>query len=116
MLTLVEKSLGDDKAQNVIVIDLAGKSDIADYLVIASGTSQRQIGAMSNHLREKLKACGVAGLGIEGMTRCDWVLIDAGDVVIHLFRPEIRAFYNLEKLWDVAMPGSDVGPAAGVSA
>ncbi len=99
MLELVEKSLDDDKAQDVAVIPLAGKTEIADFLVVASGTSQRQIGAMTDHLRERLKKGGLERVPVEGLPQCDWVLIDAGDVIVHLFRPEIRAFYNLESLW-----------------
>ncbi len=114
LLRLVETSLDDDKAQGIVVIDLDGKSDITDYLVIASGTSQRQIGAMAEHLKEKLKASGLGALFVEGLTQCDWVLIDAGDIVIHLFRPEVRSFYNLEKLWGLSAPVS--GAAAGMPA
>ena len=87
-----------------MVIDLAGRSSMADYLIIASGRSGRHVGAMAENLRERLKAGGVAGIGIEGMPHCDWVLIDAGDVIVHLFRPEVRAFYNLEKMWGVESP------------
>ncbi len=104
LLDVVRTSLDGDKAEDVVVIDLTGKTDIADYLVIATGASQRQVGAMAEHLREKLKAGGVKGLGVEGAAQCDWVLIDAGDVVVHLFRPEVRAFYALEKIWGVAEP------------
>lgn len=99
LLALVEASLEDDKAEDVVVIDLAGKTEIADYLVVASGNSHRQVGAMAEHLREKIKHAGVDGISVEGMTQCDWVLIDAGDVIVHLFRPEVRAFYGLEKIW-----------------
>jgi ribosome-associated protein len=95
----VESSLDDDKAQQVAVIDLAGKTDIADYMVIASGASRRHIGTMADHLLQRLKADGRSGLAAEGEGLGDWVLIDAGDVVVHLFRPEVRAFYDLEKLW-----------------
>ena len=95
----METTLGDDKALDPVVIELAGKSEIADYLVIASGNSQRHVGAMSDHLREKIKASGLARHSVEGVPQCDWVLIDAGDVVVHLFRPDVRHFYNLEKLW-----------------
>lgn len=70
-------------------------------MVIASGRSARQVGAMADHLREKLKDEGVLGVAAEGMERCDWVLLDAGDVIVHLFRPEVRTFYNLEKMWGV---------------
>ncbi len=100
----MEASLEDDKAEEPIVIDLSGKSSIADFMVIASGRSQRQLAAMTDHLREKLKAAGAGRLAVEGLQRCDWVLIDAGDVIVHLFRPEVRVFYNLEKMWGLAMP------------
>ena len=96
---MVEASLDDDKAQDVVVIDLAGKTDFADFMVIASGTSQRQVNTMAQHLREKMKALGLEGISLEGAPQCDWVLVDGGDVVVHLFRPEIRAFYDLEKIW-----------------
>lgn len=95
----METTLDDDKALDTVVIDLAGKTDIADYLVIASGNSKRHVGAMSDHLREKIKASGLGPHSVEGVPQCDWVLIDAGDVVVHLFRPDVRDFYNLEKLW-----------------
>ncbi|WP_183077873.1 ribosome silencing factor [Oceanibaculum indicum] len=106
MLAIVEKSLDDDKAENVIVIDLAGKSSFADYMVIASGRSSRQVSAIAEHLRERLKAAGVAQVGAEGLSQGDWVLIDGGDIVIHLFRPEVRAFYNLEKMWGLEVPAA----------
>ena len=95
----MEKSLDDDKAEDVVVIDLTGKTDIADFMVIANGRSQRQIGTMADHLQRKLKAKGMKGIAAEGIGTCDWVLIDAGDVIVHLFRPEIRDFYNLDKMW-----------------
>ena len=98
---MVQSSLEDDKADDIVVIDLAEKSSIADFMVIASGRSARQVGAMADHLREKLKAEGLHGVAAEGLERCDWVLIDGGDVIIHLFRPEVRTFYNLEKMWGV---------------
>ena len=99
LLKLVEKSLDDDKAEDVVVIDLAGKTDLADYMVIANGRSQRQVGTMADHLQRKLKAKGMKGIAAEGVPACDWVLIDAGDVIVHLFRPEVRDFYNLDKMW-----------------
>jgi ribosome-associated protein len=90
----------------VRTIPLAGKSSIADYMVIASGSSTRRVGAMSEHILEKLKAAGLKGLTAEGRVSNDWVLIDAGDVVVHLFRPEVRAHYDLEKLWEAELaPG-----------
>jgi len=101
---LIETSLEDDKAENVVIIDLAGKTSIADFMVIASGRSQRQVGAMAEHLVRKLKRSGQGSVPAEGMAQCDWVLIDAGDVIVHLFRPEVRAFYSLEKMWGLALP------------
>lgn len=106
LVRLVADSLDDDKAQDVVVIDLTGRTTIADFMIVASGTSQRHVGAMAEHLERKLKAQGLARLSIEGMPQREWVLIDAGDVVVHLFRPEVRTFYDLEKMWAVV-------PAAG---
>ena len=88
----------------MVVIDLAGRSSMADYLIIASGRSGRHVGSMAENLRERLKASGVSDIGIEGVPHCDWVLIDAGDIIVHLFRPEVRAFYNLEKMWGLEPP------------
>lgn len=112
MVDLVEASLDDDKAEDITVIALAGKSSIAEYMVIASGRSSRQVGAMADHLAEKLKARGL-GVAVEGKAAGDWVLLDAGDVVVHLFRPEVRAFYNLEKMWGVAPPARAMASPAG---
>ena len=98
LLDLVITSLDDDKAQDIVVIDLAGKSSMADHMVICTGTSQRHIGAMAEHLREQLKSTG-GKVAIEGLPQGDWVLIDGGDVIVHMFRPEVRTFYNLEKMW-----------------
>ena len=97
-------SLDEDKAQKVVVIDLIGKTAIADYMIVASGTSRRHVSTMAEHLREKLKSLGIKSVSIEGMSQGDWVLIDGGDVIVHLFRPEIREFYDLEKLWGDPMP------------
>ena len=102
LLHLVTQSLNDDKAEDLVVIDLAGKTSIADHMVIASGRSARQVAAIAEHLHEKLKHAGVRGVKVEGKQQADWVLIDAGDIIVHVFRPEVRAFYNLEKMW--AMP------------
>jgi ribosome-associated protein len=99
VLELVKTYLDDDKAQNIAVIDLKGKTEIADYMVIATGLSQRHVGAMTDHIYRNLKTRGVKGIAIEGMPQCDWVLVDVGDVIVHLFRPEVRDFYNLEKIW-----------------
>ncbi len=97
-------SLEDDKGKDILTIELAGKSSLADHLVIVSGTSQRQVVAMAEHVMEKLKAAGLKGLVAEGKDQGDWVVVDAFDVIIHLFRPEVREFYNLEKMWDVPTP------------
>ena len=99
VLKLVEATLDDDKAEDIVVVDLEGKTEIADYLVIASGTSQRHVGAMTDHIQRNLKTEGVKGIAVEGASQGDWVLIDAGDVIVHLFRPEVREFYDLEKIW-----------------
>jgi len=114
-LSLVKTSLDDDKAQALRVIELEGKSSIADYMVIATGTSQRQVGAMADHLLENLKSAGFRGAAVEGRSHCDWVLIDVGDVVVHLFRPEVREFYNLEKMWGIDLPETVPAPAAAVT-
>jgi len=95
---LILKSIDDDKGQDIVSIALAGKSSIADYMVVASGTSTRQVAAMAQKLSERVKKQG-GKCRIEGMTNADWVLIDAGDVIVHLFRPEVRSFYNLERMW-----------------
>ena len=116
LLGLVEASLDGDKADDTVVIDLAGKTEIADFMVVASGTSRRHVGAMAERLREKLKAAGFVGLAVEGEPLCDWVLIDAGDVVVHLFRPEVRTFYNLEKLWGIAPLAPVAGQKTGLNA
>lgn len=99
LLDLIVKSLDQDKAEDIVTIDLAGKSSFADYMVIATGRSTRQVAAMAEHLKERIKASGIKQVHAEGLPQADWVLIDAGDVVAHLFRPEVRAFYNLEKMW-----------------
>ncbi|MCZ4282319.1 ribosome silencing factor [Kiloniella laminariae] len=106
MLDLVRNSLENDKAEDIVVIELAGKSSIADYMVIATGNSNRQVSAMSDHLLRGLKSTGMKSIIAEGKDRGDWVLVDAGDVVVHLFRPEVRAFYNLEKMWGLELPES----------
>ena len=101
MEDLILSRLDDDKAQDVVFIDLKGKSPVADGLIVASGRSQRHVGAMADHLLRALKDAGMGRARVEGLPHCDWVLIDAGDVIVHLFRPEVRAFYNIEKIWSV---------------
>jgi len=105
---LVKTSLDDDKAENIIAIDLTGKSAIADTMVIASGRSQRHVSAIADHLLRRLKSGGQKGVTVEGLEAGDWVLVDAGDVVVHIFRPEVRNFYNIEKMWmmDIETPES----------
>ena len=102
---LILSRLDDDKAQDVVFIDLKGKSPVADGLIVASGRSQRHVGAMADHLLRALKDAGHGRCRVEGMPNADWVLIDAGDVIVHLFRPEVRSFYNIEKIWSVESGG-----------
>jgi ribosome-associated protein len=96
---LVLAQLDDDQAQDLVTIPLEGKSSIADHMVIASGRSTRQVASMAQKLAEKIKHAGFGHARVEGLPAADWVLIDAGDVVVHLFRPEVRSFYNLERMW-----------------
>lgn len=100
LYALVMKSLDDDQAQDIVSIPLEGKSNIADHMVVAEGRSTRQVASMAQKLAERVKQAG-GEARIEGLANADWVLIDAGDVIIHLFRPEVRSFYNLERMWAV---------------
>ena len=99
LLDRILSSLDDDKAEDVVQIDLRGKSSVADYMVIASGRSSRQVAAMSEKLVQRLKDAWHLSAKVEGKDAGDWVLIDAGDVIVHIFRPEVREFYQLEKMW-----------------
>lgn len=96
---LVAKSLDDDKAENIEIIDLSAHSSLADFMIVASGRSSRQVSALAEKLVERLSEAGHKGLRTEGMRSGDWVVVDAGDVIVHLFRPEVREFYNIEKMW-----------------
>jgi ribosome-associated protein len=96
--------LDEDKAQDIVLIDLKDKSSVADAMIVASGRSQRHVGALADHLLRALKDAGYGKAPVEGLPGCDWVLIDAGDVIVHLFRPEVRLFYNIEKIWSVEPP------------
>lgn len=96
---IVLKALDDNKAEDVLDIDLTQKSSIADFMMIASGRSSRHVGAIADKIVEELEKAGERHLRVEGQPACDWVLIDAGDVIVHVFRPEVREFYKLEKLW-----------------
>ena len=104
LLSIVMAQLEDAKAEDIIAINLDGKTAIADNMVVASGRSNRHVGAIADQLVEKLKEAGHRHIRVEGMDQCDWVLVDAVDVVVHLFRPEVRSFYNLEKLWSEHSP------------
>jgi ribosome-associated protein len=104
IMSVILNQLEDAKAEDIIAIDLEGKTAIADNMVVASGRSNRHVSAIADQLIEKLKAAGHRNLRVEGLDQGDWVLVDAGDVIIHLFRPEVRSFYNLEKLWSEHSP------------
>jgi ribosome-associated protein len=107
---LILHQLDEDQAQDVVSIPLEGKSSIADFMVIASGRSTRQVASIATKLAERLKKEGHGSPRIEGLPAADWVLIDAGDVVVHLFRPEVRSFYNLERMWGF---GDEAAAASG---
>src|SRR6185312_6339486 len=98
-LKAVLASLEDSKAENIVSIDLHGKSSLADHMVVASGRSHRHVAAVADHLIKALKDAGLGAPRIEGLAAADWVLIDSGDIIVHVFRPEVRDFYNLEKMW-----------------
>jgi len=104
LLKIVTDTLDGAKAEDVTVIDLEGKTSIGDYMVVASGRSQRHVGAVADHLIKALKDAGYGRARVEGLPQGDWVLIDAGEVIVHLFRPEVREFYNLEKMWSADRP------------
>jgi len=112
ILRQVLQVLDDGKAENILEIDLVGKTAIADRMVIASGRSDRHVGALASRVIEALKLQGTHSPRVEGLGLCDWVLIDAGDLLIHLFRPEVRGFYNLEKLWGAGRPLEGVSTAS----
>jgi ribosome-associated protein len=100
--------LDDAKAENVVTIDIREKSSIGDYMVIASGRSDRHVGAVAEQVQRRLKDEGLGRARIEGQPQCDWVLIDIGDIIVHVFRPEVREFYNLEKMWSAERPSEVV--------
>jgi len=110
LLEIINQSLEDDKAEEIITIDLKGKSSIADSMIIASGRSSRQVAAMTDHLVTRIKKAGLGPCRVEGLEKADWVLIDAGDAIIHIFRPEVRSFYNLEKMWNIDLHPDDFTP------
>ena len=108
MLNTILSSLDQDKAEDIVAIDLASKTPIADHMVVASGRSHRHVGALADKLIDRIKQAGFGNARVEGLNACDWVLIDAGDVVVHLFRPEVRDYYRIEKMWSADMPAEDV--------
>ncbi len=108
LLKTIISQLDDAKAEAIVTISLDGKAAIADAMVVASGRSSRHVGAIADQLVDKLKEAGHRDIRIEGMPQCDWVLVDAGDVVVHVFRPEVRSFYNLEKLWSDHAPNERI--------
>lgn len=112
LLESVLKSLSGSKAEDTVSIPLAGKSSIGDYMIVTSGRSQRHVGAIAERLLSDLRDAGHGRLRAEGMPSCDWVLIDAGDVIVHIFRPEVRSFYNLEKMWLAGHPEERVAAGA----
>lgn len=105
-LNLILSRLDDMKAEDTVTIDLRGKSSITDYMVVTTGRVNRHVGAIAENVAKGLKEAGIAAPHVEGLPNCDWVLIDAGDVVVHVFRPEVREFYNLEKMWTSDKPAA----------
>jgi ribosome-associated protein len=105
---VVLHSLAEAKAEDPISINITGKSSLGDYMVVASGRSQRHVAAIADRLIEDLKQAGSTSVHVEGVPHCDWVLVDAGDVIVHVFRPEVRAFYNIEKMWMAEHPAAPV--------
>ena len=103
-LSLILSRLDDMKAEETVTIDLRGKSSITDYMIVTTGRVNRHVGAIAENVAKGLKESGAPAPHIEGLTNCDWVLIDSGDVIVHVFRPEVREFYNLEKMWDPDKP------------
>jgi ribosome-associated protein len=108
LLAQVLAWLDDAKAENVVTIDIREKSSLGDYMVIASGRSDRHVGAVAEQVQRRLKEEGLGRARIEGQPQCDWVLIDIGDIIVHVFRPEVREFYNLEKMWSAERPSDAV--------
>lgn len=99
MIEVILDCLDDAKAEDIVAVDIAGKSSLADHMVVASGRSQRHVGAVADQVINALRDAGFGKPRVEGMPHCDWVLLDAGDVIVHIFRPEVREFYNIEKMW-----------------
>jgi ribosome-associated protein len=98
-LNIILSRLDDMKAEETVTIDLRGKSAFSDYMIVTTGRANRHVGAIAENVTKALKETGIKGIHVEGLPNCDWVLIDSGDVIVHVFRPEVREFYNLERLW-----------------
>jgi ribosome-associated protein len=98
-LTMILSRLDDMKAEDTVTIDLRGKSAFSDYMIVTTGRANRHVGAIAENVAKGLKESGIKNIHVEGLPNCDWVLIDSGDVIVHVFRPEVREFYNLERLW-----------------
>jgi ribosome-associated protein len=103
-LEIAVATLEEAKAEAIVTIDLAGKTSIGDYMVIATGRSDRHVGAIADQVAQKLKDAGVTRVRVEGQPQCDWVIVDTGDLIVHVFRPEVREFYNLERMWSAERP------------
>ena len=103
-LNLILSRLDDMKAEETVTIDLRGKSSITDYMVVTTGRANRHVGAIAENVAKGLKESGIKAPHVEGLPNCDWVLIDSGEVIVHVFRPEVREFYNLEKMWTADQP------------
>lgn len=104
LVTNIIHWLDEAKAEEIVTINLAGKTSIGDFMVVASGRTDRHVGAIADKIQEKLKDNGLGRARVEGDDTCDWVLIDTGDIIVHLFRPEVREFYNLERMWSGERP------------
>jgi ribosome-associated protein len=105
-LNLILSRLDDMKAEETVTIDLRGKSSITDYMIVTTGRANRHVGAIAENVAKSLKENGITAPHVEGLPTCDWVLIDSGDVIVHVFRPEVREFYNLEKMWTSDKPAA----------
>ncbi|HEX2594612.1 MAG TPA: ribosome silencing factor [Rhizomicrobium sp.] len=104
LLDRIRTSLDDDKAEDIVTIDMRGRSALVDAIVIASGRSSRHVASIADHLARKLKDAGYGTRPVDGASQGDWVLVDAGDIIVHIFRPEVRDYYDLEGMWSVAEP------------
>ncbi len=111
---LIEKSLDADKALDIVTIDLDDQTGLADHIIVASGTSSRHVSAIAQKLKDRLNIRGIQNVRIEGLEQSDWVVLDAGDVILHLFRPEVREFYNIEKMWGMVIPDTGADTAINV--